>query len=287
MSIERLAEDLWQTSPVVEGDYELRLSYSGALRRAFDEVEWDHRLFPVASFAVSVDSDSAGDEGTIELGEIAGGSRSTVTGRLVFEGPGANGVVPSALPAMWLTDPRSGGPMIPFTDDGAFVLDGLAAGLYRFSPAPHFLSLPDGLFVSAVRSAGRSVLDEGLLVGGGANPVEIVISDGAARIEGIVRRGEGDLVPGARVILVPPAEGRGPITHFRNAPASATGFYELDGVSPGEYRVLALDLAGRTFGNPFWEDPAFLRQYELRGERITVDPGARLTINAEAIPLVD
>jgi hypothetical protein len=31
----------------------------------------------------------------------------------------------------------------------------------------------------------------------------------------------------------------------------------------------------------------FLRQYELRGELVAVDPGGRLTINPEAIPLVE
>jgi hypothetical protein len=50
---------------------------------------------------------------------------------------------------------------------------------------------------------------------------------------------------------------------------------------------LSIDVAGVPYGHPFWEDPAFLRQYELRGERITVDPGARLTINPEAILVVD
>jgi hypothetical protein len=38
---------------------------------------------------------------------------------------------------------------------------------------------------------------------------------------------------------------------------------------------------------PYWESPEFLRQYELRGEPISADPGARLTIDPEAIPLVD
>jgi hypothetical protein len=63
--------------------------------------------------------------------------------------------------------------------------------------------------------------------------------------------------------------------------------------------VLALDLLGtettRFLGMGvgefvpvnYWLDPDFLRQYELRGELITVDPGARLTINPEAIPLVE
>jgi hypothetical protein len=59
----------------------------------------------------------------------------------------------------------------------------------------------------------------------------------------------------------------------------------VDRVAPGDYRLLVVDTAG--LPEPEWESPDFLRQYELRGERITVDPGARLTINPEAILLVD
>jgi hypothetical protein len=51
--------------------------------------------------------------------------------------------------------------------------------------------------------------------------------------------------------------------------------------------LLALDLLGRRLAGVYWQSPDFLRQYEFRGELITVDPGARLTINPEAIPLVD
>jgi hypothetical protein len=51
--------------------------------------------------------------------------------------------------------------------------------------------------------------------------------------------------------------------------------------------MLAFDPAGRSDLVPYWESPDFLRQYELRGELITVDPGARLTISPEAIPLVE
>jgi hypothetical protein len=77
------------------------------------------------------------------------------------------------------------------------------------------------------------------------------------------------------------------MAQFPNAEADMWGAFVLEDVPPGEYRLLALDAAGRPTINPYWQSPDFLRQYELRGELITVDPGARLTINPEAIPLVD
>jgi hypothetical protein len=77
------------------------------------------------------------------------------------------------------------------------------------------------------------------------------------------------------------------MVRFPTAVADASGVYRLTRIPPGEYRMLALYVAGRPSYSRYWESPDFLRQYELRGERITVDPGARLTINPEAILVVD
>ena len=55
-----------------------------------------------------------------------------------------------------------------------------------------------------------------------------------------------------------------------------SGGFTLDNIPPGEYRMLALEVAGMDDGSPWWELPEFLRRYELRGERITVDPNLSL-----------
>jgi hypothetical protein len=147
--------------------------------------------------------------------------------------------------------------------------------------------LPDGWYVESVRSGGIDLLRDALLVGGGpVSPVEVVIANDAVRIEGVVRDGSDQLVPDARVILIPPFAVRGPLTQFPEVEADASGGYTLERVPPGQYRLLALDLEGRD-PNVNWDSPDFLRQYELRGEVITLDPGARLTIDPEAIPLLD
>jgi hypothetical protein len=65
------------------------------------------------------------------------------------------------------------------------------------------------------------------------------------------------------------------------------GTWVLDDVPPGNYRLLVLDVAGKPDRYPYWEDPVFLSRYELPGETITVDAGARMRIDTEAIPIRD
>jgi hypothetical protein len=114
-------------------------------------------------------------------------------------------------------------------------------------------------------------------------PLEVVLANDGARIEGVVRAADGRLVPEARIILTPPGGGRDPLLRFHTVVADGAGVFSFETVPPGVYRLLALDTFGNWDSSPFWTSPDFLRQYELRGELITVDPGARLTINPEAI----
>jgi hypothetical protein len=93
------------------------------------------------------------------------------------------------------------------------------------------------------------------------------------------------LVPGAWIVLIPPVNLRGPLASFPTTVANVSGVYVLEDVPPGEYRLLALDLAGLPIGVA--EAPEFLRQFERRGELITVGPGARMIVNPEAILAYD
>jgi hypothetical protein len=170
-------------------------------------------------------------------------------------------------------------------DGESFIVRGLSRGLWSVSA-----NLPSGGgYVVSVTRGGRDVIRDGLEVGSGpVSPVEILLAADGARIEGVARRRDGgELVPDARIVLIPPPQRRGTTTRFITIESDARGAFSVEVVPPGEYRLLALDVAGRSDVYPYWESPEFLRQYELRGELITVDPGARLTINPEAIPLVD
>jgi hypothetical protein len=114
-----------------------------------------------------------------------------------------------------------------------------------------------------------------------------VLADDAAQIAGAARRDDGSLVPHARIVLVPGPNRRDSMTDFPTVEADERGVYTLEDIPPGEYRILALDVAGRTDLHPYWENPEFLRRYERLGERITVDPASRIVIDPTTISLLD
>ena len=118
-------------------------------------------------------------------------------------------------------------------------------------------------------------------------PVQVVIAVDAAHIEGVTRDALNEIVPDARIVLVPILNRRGPMTKVPTAVADSRGAYLLENVAPGDYRILALDAAGQRKSHLYWEDPDFLRQYERLGEPITVDPNSRMVINLETILLSD
>jgi hypothetical protein len=285
-----LGDGTYRTPPLATGDYELILHYSGQLVNAVG-LEWNsywQQRDPFARLRVSVNPETqeADGDGTLNLGTIPESPKVTIPIRIIAP-PALDMVLPDGL-WFWFTDTVFGGAGLrPTTSDYGFVLEGAYPGLFRFEAEAN--RVPNGWHIAAVRSGGRDVLRNGLEVGGGFSPIEIELRDNAASITGIARNSEGQLVPAARVVLVPPAGQRGRTTRFPTTETDATGAYSLYRLSPGTYRLLVIDVAGRfTAGTDrYWESPDFLRQYELRGELITVDPEAQLTLNPEAIPLVD
>jgi len=279
-SLESPGDDTYLSGPLPAGDYEMWLGYT---------FPGSEPLNPIVRFGFALEDQD------LDLGTIEPGVYPDIPGRVVVRyGEAADRIDPARLPEIQFSDPTVGlSRYAPVAEDGTFLLQRLPPGVFRLFPVRMPANWPDGWYIASATSGGRDILKDGLLVGDGrASPVEIVIAEGAARIEGVARDSLDDLIPGARVVLIPPAVRRGPRTRFPTAVAAETGAWSLGGVPPGEYRVLAVDVAGFEDGRPtptysYWEDPGFLRAYELQGERITVDPGARMVVNAEAISIYD
>jgi hypothetical protein len=291
LALELLEEGAWRTGPLGPGEYELLIRYADeVVRRVATARELDSpQVNPVSRLRFVLDpAEGTEDASDLDLGDVSPIARGTVTGRIVLSGDRAD-FADGGLPPIYMADSAfylGGHSVDASAADGSFRQDFVPAGLLRVYVDETLL--PDGWYVESIRHGSRDVLVNGLEVGGGgAAGLEIVLADSPGSIAGVVRMTDSQLVPGARVVLAPPPFRRGPMAQFPNAEADMWGAFVLEDVPPGEYRLLALDAAGRPTINPYWQSPDFLRQYELRGELITVDPGARLTINPEAIPLVD
>ena len=290
VDLEPAEDDTYLTAPLPPGEYEILLRYPAAVFSALRErleaeyVDW--RLDPIARLRITVDSShpDRDPDGKIDLGTIPQVARFSVPGRVVVRSSDARGLDLGDLPVISLRDVgplASHSKFVSLAEDGTFDIEGVNPGL--FSLIFNSAALPDGWYVAAARSGARDVLWNGLEAGGPVNPLEIVLADDAAEIAGVVRNSSNELVPDARIVLIPPAGRRGPLARFQTVVADASGAYSLTKVPPGEYRMLALDAAGQTLGAWYWEDPERLRELELRGARMTVDPGARLVVNTEAI----
>jgi hypothetical protein len=292
ISLSLLEDGSYITGPLSAGEYELWLTYWIRLWPTLGGIpEWDvdrvaslrSDLDPIARLRITLNSRDS-EDANVDLGTIQESAKTLVPGRLTFRTARGSTVDPAVFAELSFRDTvfagiATSGRQTGVSTDGTFAVR-LHSGLFRFA-APS--SMPNGHYVASVRSGARDVLNEGLLVGGGpVNPIEIVIADDPARIEGVARHGSGALAPDALIVLIPPAGRRGPLSRFPVAQADSSGVFVLDNVPPGEYRLLALDLAG--LPQPVPEAPDFLREFELRGERITLDPGARTAINLEALP---
>jgi hypothetical protein len=227
------------------------------------------------------------EDGDVDLGTVGETPKVAVAGRVAFRAMSGTASYSGELPGQILAGFATGGVARRSApgDDGAFAFEWVPPGVFEFRVDPE--DVQEGWRLASDRSGGRDVLLDGVEVGGAAVPLEVVYANDGVRIEGVVRRPDGALLPGAHVVLVPPANRRGPFAQFPTAAAGSSGGFLLEDVPPGSYRLLALDLMGNPDAYPFWQSPDFLRRDEFRGERSTVDPGTRLTINPEAIPLVE
>jgi Carboxypeptidase regulatory-like domain len=157
----------------------------------------------------------------------------------------------------------------PGQSDG---FQGVAPGVYTVQAnAP-----PGPWYIKSLRSGGIDLLSEDLAVAEGAQPqpIEVTIRDDAASVRGIVVPVD-DMVP-VIVLLVQPRGTRNLI----RVGGAFQGKFEIDGVAPGDYMLLAFDGSGRLD----YEDPEALNPYLSKAERISLQPHGIANVNLTLSP---
>jgi hypothetical protein len=131
-------------------------------------------------------------------------------------------------------------------------------------------------YVKSLRSGGIDLLSEDLTVVEGAQPqpIEVTLRDDAASVRGTVAPAD-DMVP-ATVLLVQPHGTR----NLLKVGGASQGKFEIDGVAPGDYLLLAFDGLGRVD----YEDPEVLNPYLSKAEHITLQPHGVANVNLSLAP---
>jgi protocatechuate 3,4-dioxygenase beta subunit len=161
--------------------------------------------------------------------------------------------------------------------DGTFTIQDIPAGKYRVRA----LSLPNTAFVKAVRLGNTDVLQNGaVLEGSVSDTLEILLSDTAASVSGIVVDANHKPVPGALVLLAPGLRLRDRTDLYSTSTADETGRFQFRRLSPGDYELYAWPYADAVDA---YRDPDFLVKYSPRAKAVHLDPGTAAMITADLL----
>lgn len=199
----------------------------------------------------------------------------TVSGRVVTSAAGnlppLDRMTIGLVPVGASTDPPAGPAAVDAA--GRFMLRGVTPGRYR----PIFMGgLPPGWSIATALFNGRDIADEYLTVTDGASPIDgiVTLTNQATEITGQIVDAAGQ--PGTGVTIIAfAADERFWIPDSRRIESvrpSTTGRYQIRGLPPGDYRIVAV--ADVEPGQ--WFDPEFLRA--LRSAvPVTLASGSRIS----------
>jgi hypothetical protein len=160
--------------------------------------------------------------------------------------------------------------------DGSFEMSDISPGTYELSIVGNAPALPV-LFTKEVRIGGRNVTDTGLHVGSGTVEVELIATSASAQMVGSVVDGHDQPAPNVTVVAIPSPPRRGVQDHYGTAVTDQFGRFQLRGLRPDDYSVLAWD----DVDSGAWCDPNFLKMYENTAQKIHLDEGDHQSVTVK------
>ena len=159
---------------------------------------------------------------------------------------------------------------------GTFVLGDVYDLTYRVGVA----GLCDDCYLKGLRYAGATPSDDTFTPARGSNgALEVTISSKGARVRGNVVDDDNLPAVGVSVALLPDEAHRGARRLYKSTSTDQYGRFELRGITPGDYKVFSWEEAE----SGAWEDPEFMKPFEGKGEKITLQEGDQKTLNLTAI----
>lgn len=167
-----------------------------------------------------------------------------------------------------------------FERSGSFELKDCSPGLYAVDVTP-----PGGFYVKTIRYGGLDAANTPITVNRPDTKLEVVLRRGAARLRGrpsVVQsddgrqRGGDDRIELGAYFAVVPQDRQSSKLDVRFGYCDEDGGFEVDGLAPGRYRVLAL-----TSPDPsLFRNPTVLSELEATGAEITLAEGEVATVVA-------
>jgi carboxypeptidase family protein len=237
------------------------------------------------------DSESAYADITVSGDDVPGvrlvGSKpSLVTGRVLVDPAAAQALRPSALrlglqPVQMDMIMMGGTPPGAVNDDLTFEIKA-QPGQFRVA----LLGQIPGWSIRSVRHHGIDITDSGMEFRPNEDvaEVEVEVTNRVTDVSGIVTNPKGEAVKDYSIVVFPQdSEKWTPNSRYmRTARPDQDGRYKVNGLPPGEYRVIALDY----LDSNEWNDPQFLEGIRSKATTFSVNEGEtksvdlRITVSA-------
>ena len=174
------------------------------------------------------------------------GAAGSLPGRLIIEG--ASTVSGADRLRVQLTPLLAGamqGPVpVPANPGGTFTIDNVLPGDYRVQVA----GLQADFYLKEARFGSQDVLNKPLNFSqSGPASLDVIIGTGVSRIEGTVIDERSQPVRSVAAILVPD-QLRGRPDLFRNVTTDQSGRFRMEGIAPGDYKILVGESSRREPG---------------------------------------
>jgi protocatechuate 3,4-dioxygenase beta subunit len=173
-------------------------------------------------------------------------------------------------------------------DDGRFELKDLEHLQYRLTIAVPAWSKLAPVYIGSARFGEQDILAPGIdLRHLNANStLQIVLKTDAGMIDGTVLNAEKRVVAGAHALLIP-HQRRDQIQLYRSVEADQNGHFQMQGITPGDYILIAVDTG--ELGNTDSDvddvpDQDFVADVQQFGSQIHVEKGAHERIELNLVP---
>jgi hypothetical protein len=161
---------------------------------------------------------------------------------------------------------------VPWT----FVLNDVYDLTYRVS----VFGLCNDCYFETLRYGGSTAAEDAFTPARGSNAVlELTISSKGARVRGSVVDEDNLPAVGVWVVLLPDEAHRSSRRLDKSAVTDQYGHFELRGIAPGDYKLFSWEEAE----SGAWEDPEFLKPFEEKGEKISLQENDQKALNLTAI----